>query len=432
MNSLKNILLLLTGILLYQCSNPTSKETDLPIDFNFTENNGGITLPDGFQAVVVADNVGSARHIAVRENGDVYVALRAKKEGGGIAALRDTNRDGKADEIKYFGDTTGTGIAIHEGYLYSSSKTEVFRVLLDDHLVPTGDVETVITGFPKQGQHASKPFTFDKEGNIYVTVGAPSNACQEEARTKGSPGMDPCPQLEWHGGVWKFDADQTGQTQQEDGHRYATGIRNAVALEWSNDAGALYAVQHGRDQLNTLWPDHFDDKQNAKLPSEDFLLLKDGYNFGWPYTYYDGQKDNRMVAPEYGGDGVKTAEDGKYQTPIMTFPGHWAPNDLTFYEGDQFPSRYQHGAFIAFHGSWNRAPEPQAGYNVVFVPMSGEQPSGDYEIFADGFPGKDTFTAPSDATSRPTGVTVGADGSLYVTDSVKGKIWRIVYTGNTE
>ncbi len=432
MNNLKSILLLLTGMFLFQCTNPTSEETELSTELSFTNNNGGITLPNGFQAVVVADSVGSARHIAVRDNGDIYVALRVKKKGGGIAALRDTNQDGTADQVEYFGETTGTGMAIHDDYLYFSSKTEVFRVPLDDNLVPGGDVDTVISGFPEQGQHASKPFTFDKKENMYVTVGGPSNACQEEARTKGSPGIDPCPQLEWHGGIWRFDANQTGQTQQQDGHRYATGIRNAVALDWNNQTGALYAVQHGRDQLGTLWPDLYNDKQNAQLPSEDFLLIKEGYNFGWPYTYYDWQKNKRMVVPEYGGDGEKTAEAGKYQDPILTFPGHWAPNDLTFYEGDQFPSRYLHGAFIAFHGSWNRAPEPQAGYNVAFVPMSGEQPSGDYEIFADGFAGKDSFTAPSDATSRPTGVTVGPDGSLYVTDSVKGKIWRIVYTGDAE
>src|SRR5690606_20515971 len=149
--------------------------------------------------------------------------------------------------------------------------------------------------------------------------------------------------------------------------------------------------------------------------------------FGWPYTYFNGLKNQRMIAPEYGGDGIRTAEIGHYDTPILAFPGHWAPNDLTFYEGNQFPDRYRHGAFVAFHGSWNRAPQPQAGYNIAFVPFSGEHPSGDYEIFADGFPGVDTLSSPSDAISRPTGVTVGPDGSLYITDSVKGKIWRIVY-----
>lgn len=406
-----------------------SEEDDNAPEYAFAEDNGGLVLPDGFKAIVVADSVGRARHITVRDNGDIYVALRSQKNDGGVVALRDTDGDGVADETAYFGGASGTGIDIHNGNLYYSSKTEVFRVALDDNLKPSGEEEVVITGFPEQGSHAAKSFTFG-EGSIFVNVGAPSNACQEEARTKGSSGMEPCPQLERHAGVWQFDAGKTGQTQVDNGHRYSTGIRNAVALEWSEPAGALYAVQHGRDQLNTLWPEHFNDKQNAALPSEDFLLLKDGYNFGWPYTYFDGQENERMVGPEYGGDGEKTAEEGLYQDPILTFPGHWAPNDLTFYTGNQFPDRYRNGAFIAFHGSWNRAPEPQAGYNIAFVPMSGEQPSGDYEVFADGFAGEETFTSPSDAESRPTGVAVGPDGSLYITDSVKGKIWRVVYTGN--
>lgn len=428
MNFLKTLLFLLIVGLSFQCADGPSKSSwNENTEFAFAIDNGGLVLPDGFQAIVVADSVGPARHIAVRENGDIYVALRSMKNGGGIAALRDTNMDGVADQIEYFGETAGTGIDIQGGNLFFSSTTEIFRVLLDDNLVPSGQVESVVSGFPEQRSHAAKSFTIDNNGNLYVNVGAPSNACMEEARTTGSPGMDPCPQLEWQAGIWLFDATETLQTQKEDGYHYATGIRNAVALEWSDEADALYAVQHGRDQLNTLWPDMFTEQQNALTPSEDFLLIRDGSNFGWPYTYYNGLKNQRMIAPEYGGDGIRTAEIGHYDTPIMAFPGHWAPNDLTFYEGNQFPDRYRHGAFVAFHGSWNRAPQPQAGYNIAFVPMSREHPSGDYEIFADGFPGVDTLSSPSDAISRPTGVTVGPDGSLYITDSVKGKIWRIVY-----
>ncbi len=428
MNFLKTLLFLLIVGLIFQCADDASRSSGKEkTEYAFAPDNGGLVLPDGFKAIVVADSVGPARHIAVRENGDIYVALRSLKNGGGIVALRDTNMDGVADQTEYFGETAGTGIDIYGGNLFFSSNTEVFRVLLDDNLVPSGEVESVISGFPEQRSHSAKSFTIDNNGNLYVNVGAPSNACMEEARTTGSPGMDPCPQLEWQAGIWQFDATETHQTQKADGYHYATGIRNAVALEWSDEADALYAVQHGRDQLNTLWPDMFTEQQNALTPSEDFLLIRDGSNFGWPYTYFNGLKNQRMIAPEYGGDGIRTAEIGHYDTPIMAFPGHWAPNDLTFYEGNQFPDRYRHGAFVAFHGSWNRAPQPQAGYNIAFVPFSGEHPSGDYEIFADGFPGVDTLSSPSDAISRPTGVTVGPDGSLYITDSVKGKIWRIVY-----
>lgn len=418
---------LLVGINLFHCAGIESQEKESGLIFETDQ--GGLTLPDGFQAIVVADDIGSARHVVVRDNGDIYIALRSEKNEGGIAALRDTNGDGRADITEYFGETSGTGIGIYNDHLYYSSKTAVYRVPLDNNLVPEGKVETVISDFPEQSQHASKSFAFDREGMIYVNVGGPSNACQQEARTKGSPGLKPCPQLERHGGVWQFEASKLNQTQEADGYRYVTGIRNSVALDWNEQADALYSVQHGRDQLNTLWPEYFNEEQNAQTPSEDFLLLREGANFGWPYTYYDGQKNQRMVAPEYGGDGETFAEKGKYEDPIMVFPGHWAPNDLLFYEGKQFPDRYRNGAFIAFHGSWNRAPKPQAGYKVVFVPMAGEKPAGEYEVFADGFAGMDSFTSPADAKSRPTGLALGPDGSLFVTDSTNGKVWRIVYTG---
>jgi mono/diheme cytochrome c family protein len=100
------------------------------------------------------------------------------------------------------------------------------------------------------------------------------------------------------------------------------------------------------------------------------------------------------------------------------------------YDGTQFPEKYRGGAFIAFHGSWNRAPKPQKGYNVTFVPFDDKgMPTGSYEVFADGFAGRDEFTAPRDARFRPGGVAVGPDGSLYVSDTEKGRVWRIFYTG---
>jgi len=112
----------------------------------------------------------------------------------------------------------------------------------------------------------------------------------------------------------------------------------------------------------------------------------------------------------------------------MAFPGHVAPNDLLFYTGDMFPERYKNGAFIAFHGSWNRAPEPQEGYYVVFVPFDGENPSGDWEVFADGFAGEEVIESTSDAEYRPCGLAQGPDGSLYVVDSNEGKVWRIIHS----
>ncbi len=401
------------------------------VESSVEENNSELTLPDGFRAVVVAEEIGPARHITVHENGDIYVALSEEQNGGGTAALRDTDGDGTADEIEYFGDFTGTGIDIRDGYLYRSSDDEVFRYpISEDDLVPETDAELIITGLPEQNSHAAKSFTFDESGNLYVNVGGPSNACQQEARTAGSEGQDPCPQLERQGGIWQFSADETDQDQQEDGNRYATGIRNAVALDWNGEVGKLFVVQHGRDQLSTLWPDYFNDEESAELPAEEFFAVDEGDDFGWPYSYYDHFQESRILSPEYGGDGETVGRAGDFEDPIYAFPAHWAPNDLLFYTGDQFPEHYQNGAFIAFHGSWNRAPEEQEGYRVTFVPFDGEEPSGEHETFADGFAGVDEITSPGDAEYRPTGLAVGPDGSLYISDSRKGRIWRVEYTGD--
>jgi mono/diheme cytochrome c family protein len=161
-------------------------------------------------------------------------------------------------------------------------------------------------------------------------------------------------------------------------------------------------------------------------------LLREGINIGWPYTYYDPIKKAHMVAPEFGGDNRKRDTTSGYDDPVIGFPGHWAPLQMTLYAGTQFPEKYRGGMFVAFHGSWNRAPRSQAGYKVVFVPFNDKGlPTGDYETFADGFAGKEEFRNTSEARFRPCGVAVGPDGSLYVGETEKGRLWRIIYTGET-
>lgn len=396
---------------------------------DFSSNNGGITLPGGFQAVVVADNLGTARHIAIRPNGDIYVALEYKRHGGGIVALRDTNGDGVADVIKYFGTSGGNGIAIHNGYLYFAPDTAVWRYkLTPGQLVPTGNPEHVVVGLPSKGDHHTKSITFDNNGHMFVDIGSPSNDCQKRERSKDVPGINPCTQLDTRAGVWEFDANKLGQ-QQANARHFATGIRNGVGITWNKRVNKLYVVQNGRDQLYQLWPQYFNAKQGSELPAEEFMLVKNGSNFGWPYAYYDQFRHKNVLAPEYGGNGKIVGRAAKFDTPIMAFPGHWAPLGLLFYTGTQFPAKYYNGAFIAFHGSWNRSPLNQAGYKVVFVPFKGDKPaSPHWEDFADGFMGAKSIKFPQDAKYRPVGLAEGPDGSLYITDSRKGRVWRVLYT----
>lgn len=419
---------------LFSCNNSANKNSQKGSDsLQFAKDNFDLKLPDGFKTVVVAEDIGAARHIAVRDNGDIYIALNALHDGNSIVALRDTTNDGKADVIKYFGDLSrGTGMRIHNGYLYYGSDTAVVRYKLESGSLLPDTTAELMASFPIQHMHEAKSIAFDQSGNMYVNVGAPSNACQVKDRTKGSPGQDPCPLLEYHAAIWKFKADQPGQTQQNGGSRYVTGIRNCVALDWNPAVNKLYAVMHGRDQLHQFYPQYYTEKEGAELPAEEFLLFKEGADYGWPYAYYDEFQKKMIVCPEYGGDGKKAAPEGKYEDPIMAFPGHWAPNGLMFYTGKQFPEKYKNGAFVAFHGSWNRSPLPQKGFDVVFVPFNGDHPSGDYTVFAGGFAKADTLKSPGDAAHRPSGLAQGPDGSLYVTDDANGTVFRIVYAANKQ
>ncbi len=394
---------------------------------------GGLALPEGFCATVVADTLGPTRHLAVADNGDVYAALDTTVRGHGVVALRDTSGDYAADRIEYFSDAAGSGLRLREGNLYFGPHTAVWRYRRQPgDLIPSGDKEVVVTGFPEQPTHDAKSITFDGRGNVYVNVGAPSNACKEETRSKGSPGQDPCPQLKTRAGIWRFDADELGQTHPEDGTRYATGIRNVNALRWHDGVDNLYAVQHGRDQLYSLFPDLYTQKESAQLPAEEFFKVDRGDNFGWPYCYYDWKRDTKVLMPEYGGDGTTVGRCDQFENPIQAFPGHWAPNDVLFYTDTTFPEQYRGGAFIAWHGSWNRAPLPQKGYKVTYSPFDGTHPTGDYEVFADGFAGADTLRSPGEAEYRPTGLAVGPQGGLYVSDDAQGRIWRITYVGTDE
>jgi len=389
--------------------------------------NVGLKLPGGFSASMLLDSIGKARHIVVTKKDAIYIKLSKLISGKGILYIKDNNGDGKIDEIKSFGNYIGTGITIKDDYLYASSNDEVFRYKLNENeeVINPDLPEKIITGLINGRQHNTKSLVLDDKGNIYVNIGSPSNSCQEIDRGHGSKGIDPCPILDSAGGIWQFRADKLNQTY-KDGVRYATGLRNVMGLDWNYEINELFVVQHGRDQLD-MFPEHFSAKQNADIPAEEMFMIKKGVNCGWPYCYFDVQQNKKVLAPEYGGDGKKTTRCEGVEQPIVAFPAHVAPNALLFYTGNMFPEKYKNGAFVAFHGSWNRSPEKQEGYYVAFVPFKNGKPSGPWEVFADGFAGVETVMSPKQAVHRPCGLAQGPDGALYVSDDVKGTIYKIIY-----
>ena len=382
--------------------------------------NAGLTLPSGFGAVAVAENLGQVRHLVVTPENDIYLHLARPKDGKGILVF---HLDGDKATLKNgFANYGGTGIAIKNGYLYASDNTSVYRYKLNskEEVIKTDDPELVVTGLLSRRMHEPKAIALDNDGNIYVNIGAYSNICSDF-----DPNKTGCPILDSAAGIWQFKATKLNQ-HYGDGIRFAGGLRNVVGLEWNQQDNQLFVMQHGRDALHDLYPNLYTVHQSAELPAECMFALKKGDNAGWPYVYYDWMQNKNMLGPEYGGDGKKPA-DPKFIDPVAAYPGHYAPDGLLFYTGNQFPEKYKNGAFIAFHGSWNRAPEPQAGYCVVFQPFKNGKPDGKWEVFADGFAGTPEQKASGRALHRPCGLAQGPDGAIYVTDDNKGTIYKITY-----
>jgi glucose/arabinose dehydrogenase len=383
--------------------------------------NGGLVLPDGFCATVVASQLGPVRQLMVAPNGDVYAALSGKPgdNTGGVLAFRDKDGDGKPDERASFGPGGGNDVKLHNGYVYFALNDRVVRYRLgESKLEPIGKEETVVSGLPGDGGHVAKSLAFGPGGVMYVNVGSKTNSCQKTDRLPASPGNQPCTELEQRAGIWRFSADRLGQ-RVADGRRFATGLRNAMALATQPGTQALFAAVHGRDQLSDNWG--FSDEVNANNPAEELVRVEADADYGWPYCYYSNQYRKKVLAPEYGGDGQKVGRCASAKGPLLAFPGHWAPMALAFYNSNAFGPAYNGGLFVAFRGSWNRAPLPQEGYRVVFVPFTQGKPAGEYSTFATERGGPTSL--------RASGVAVGPDGSLYISADQNGKIWKVVKRG---
>jgi glucose/arabinose dehydrogenase/mono/diheme cytochrome c family protein len=407
------------------------------------KDDSNLTLPPGFCATVFADEIGHARHLVVASNGVVYVNTwsgayyqdKGTPNGGFLVALQDTTGEGKANIVERFGETVktggagGTGIGMYKGALYAEINDKIVRYgLSNGTIVPQNPPETIVSALPLGGDHPMHPFILDANGSMYVDVASATNSCQVRNRQRKSPGAKPCTELETRGGIWRYDAKKTNQAFSP-AERFATGIRNGEGFA-VDSSGRVFVTQHGRDQLRSNWPGLYKPEEEATLPAEELLLLRQGGDYGWPECYYDAGRQKLVLAPEYDGDGGKrVGVCANKLAPAAAFPAHWAPDGMVRYDKQEFPSRYRDGVFIAFHGSWNRAPYAQGGYNVVFQSLVAGHGSGNCEIFADGFAGG--VKTPDGAEHRPTGLAVGPDGALYISDDVRGRIYRVTYKGGS-
>ena len=336
------------------------------------DGNGGLTLQPGFCAVVVARELEGVRQVTVGNDGIVYGAMA--KGDAGVVALRDTNGDGRADERRAVRAAKANDVKLHDGFLYLALADRIVRwkLVAGAAAAPGGSRRLIVSGLPADKSHQAKSLAFSEDA-MYVNIGAPTNSCQEKDRTKDSPGVGSLPRARQPRGHLAASPPRARARARPDGSRYATGIRNATALAVRPGTKQLYGGTHGRDQLSTNWG--FSDAYNAENPGEELIVIDKGDDFGWPYCYYSTEVKALVLAPEYGGNGKKVDRCAKMKEPVMVFPAHWAPLALAF-SGD--------GAYVAFHGSWNRAPLPQAGYRVVFAPFADGKPTGSYTTFAIG------------------------------------------------
>jgi len=340
----------------------------------------GLTLPNGFHASIYASNFKKPRLMALSPNGDVFVS---DESTGQVSVLLDRNGDGVLDRQAVYADGLNVphGLAFHGGFLYVATTDAVVRFAYT-----AGDLKAItppekVVDLPGGGKHYSRTVVFGPDGRMYVAAGSTCNACEE---------IDP-----QRAAVWVYDQDG------RNGRPFATGLRNAVGLEWFG--GTLYATANGRDLAGN------------DVPPESFYVLKDGQQYGWPYCYPVKAGDKQVWDKDFGKKDQTYCDAA--QPAFATTTAHSAPLGLAVYTGTTFPNEYRDLVFVALHGSWNR--EPKSGYKVITV----DPKTGEVRNFLTGFLSGVTTTA------RPVDLQVTPDGALLLTDDGNGLIYRIAYTG---
>ena len=337
-------------------------------------------VPEGFRINIYAKGFKVPRWLTVAPNGDIFLA---DSGAGQIVVLRDPKNSGGAQEREVFVDGMRRpfGIAFHENYVYVGNMNELVRFRYDPKTSKRLGEKEHLMDLPSGG-HNTRSLAFSADGkHLFIGVGSASNI---------DTGEDPR-----RAAVTICDPDG------KNARLYATGLRNPVGVAIEPMTGAVWTSVNERDELGD------------NLPPDYFTSLKDGGFYGWPYSYIGDNVDPRVKQehPEL----VKRAI-----IPDVLLGPHVAPLQFAFYTGKQFPKSYWGGAFIADHGSWNRA--TRSGYQVQFVAFQDGKPLADPVPFMTGLV---PDPSSSQVYGRPVGVTVAPDGSLLVSDDGGGVVYRV-------
>jgi len=341
------------------------------------------TVPDGFHVNIFAKDFKVPRFLAVAPNGDVFVTDTG---AGQLIVLRDAQHTGGAQQREVFagGLSRPFGVAFHDDYVYVGNTNAVVRFKFDQQTSKRAGEAEKILDLPPGGGHFTRTIAFSKDGSkLYVSVGSSSNIDIEKDQRRAA--------------VLVSDPDG------KNSRIFASGLRNAVGLGIEPVTGAVWVSVNERDELG-------DD-----LPPDYFTSLQDGGFYGWPYSYIGSNVDPR-VKPQ------KPDLVTKAIIPDVLLGAHVAPLQFTFYTAREFPEQYQGGAFIAEHGSWNRA--ARNGYQVAFVGFKGGKAVADPVPFLTGMV---PDAKGKNVNGRPVGVTVTQDGALLVSDDGAGVIYRVSY-----